>query len=316
VILDPVLRRRARHALRAERPIVLMYHRVAVRAADPWQLAVAPSRFADQIAALMAARTVVPLSWLAVRLAAGRLPRHTAAVTFDDGYVDVWREARPVLEAAGCPATVFVTTGAVDAGTGFWWDVLARIVLESAALPERIAFTLAGRPHGVQAAGDDRGATLATLHGLLRTAAPGDRDDALAEIAACIGADSSHCTDDRAMNAAEVSALGVSGLIEIGAHTLTHPAMTGLTPAEQAHEAAASRARCEEISGRPVTLFAYPYGDHDEHSIAAVRDAGLACACTTVNRDVRRGEDPLALPRVLVADWDRNAFRDQVLVHG
>jgi peptidoglycan/xylan/chitin deacetylase (PgdA/CDA1 family) len=264
----------------------------------------------------MASRTVVPLSWLAARLAAGRLPRHTAVVTFDDGYVDVWREARPVLEAAGCPATVFVTTGAVDAGTGFWWDVLARVVLESAVLPERIAFTLGGPSHVVETAAQDRGATLATLHGLLRAAGPAHRDQALAEIATCVGADSSHRADDRAMNAEEVASLAATGLIEIGAHTLTHPAMTDLTPAEQAHEAAASRSRCEELTGRAVTTFAYPYGDHDEHSIAAVRAAGLACACTTVNRDVRRGEDLHALPRVLVADWDRDAFREQVLAHG
>lgn len=33
------------------------------------------------------------------------------ALTFDDGYRSVWEEAAPVLERAGAPATLFVTTG-------------------------------------------------------------------------------------------------------------------------------------------------------------------------------------------------------------
>ena len=316
--LRRALGRAARRAVRAEFPIVLMYHRVETLAVDPWQLAVTPERFAAQIRALMAARQVVPLSWLAGELAAGRLPRHVAVVTFDDGYGDVFRNACPVLEAAGCPATVFITTGALGSPAGFWWDILARILLETPALPERLDFHLDGVPRQVRlgADGPDRMAALFEIHALLRPAAPAARDAALAELADSAGTDAGPRRRDLAMSAEQMVTMASSGLIEIGAHTVTHPPMTSLSRADQQREAAESRRRCEELLGRKVTGFAYPYGDHDTTSVAAVAEAGLTHACTVVSRPVGRGTDPLAIPRLLAADWGMEEFRAQVLAHG
>ena len=57
------------------------------------------------------------------------------AITFDDGYVDNLREAKPRLAAGDVPATLFVTTGAIGQRTEYWWDELARgILLRAAAL--------------------------------------------------------------------------------------------------------------------------------------------------------------------------------------
>ena len=312
------IRRAARHVLRAEQPIVLMYHRVETLAADPWELAVTPERFADQIALLTAARRVVPLSWLAGELAAGRLPRHVAAVTFDDGYGDVFRNARPILEAAGCPATVFITTGALGSGAGFWWDILARILLETPALPDRLDFSLEGKPRHVRigANGADRTAALSEVHALLRPVAPDARDAALAELAACAGTDAGPRDRDLAMSPDQMVAMASGGLIEIGAHTVSHPPMTSLSRAEQEREAAQSRRRCEELLGRPVTGFAYPYGDCDATSAAAVAQTGLTHACTVEPRPARKGTDPFAIPRLLAADWEAREFRKRVLSHG
>ena len=65
------LRHAARHFVGRDRPIILMYHRVARLAHDPWQLAVSPDRFAEQIEALVQFRHVVPLHWLVAQLAQG-----------------------------------------------------------------------------------------------------------------------------------------------------------------------------------------------------------------------------------------------------
>jgi peptidoglycan/xylan/chitin deacetylase (PgdA/CDA1 family) len=299
-----------------------MYHRVETLAVDPWQLAVSPARFAAQVRALMAARRVVPLSWLAAELAAGRRPRHVAAVTFDDGYGDVFRNARPILEAAGCPATVFIATGALGSPEGFWWDILARILLETPALPETLEFRLDGTPRQVRIGakgltnGADRAAALAEIHALLRPAEPEARDAALAELAAAAGTDATPRPRDLAMSPEEMVAMAAGGLIEIGAHTVSHPPMTALSPAAQLREAADSRRRCEELLGRPVTGFAYPYGDHDATSKAAVREAGLTHACSVVSRPVGPGTDPFAIPRLLAADWEATEFHARVLAHG
>src|SRR5438105_34157 len=90
--------RATRQLTSMQRPIVLLYHRVANLASDPWHLAVSPERFAVQIEILARERTIVPMTWLAKKLRDGRLPRRAAAITFDDGYADVFHNALPVLQ--------------------------------------------------------------------------------------------------------------------------------------------------------------------------------------------------------------------------
>ena len=118
-------------------PVILLYHRVEQIECDPWGLAVAPDRFAEQIEALTRYRKVVPLDRLVTELNRGRAPKNWVAITFDDGYSDLLYQARPVLERLDCPATLFVTTGTLDTN-GFWWDRLSEAVLTPKTLPDAL----------------------------------------------------------------------------------------------------------------------------------------------------------------------------------
>jgi peptidoglycan/xylan/chitin deacetylase (PgdA/CDA1 family) len=137
------------HELRARllgrvEPVILMYHRVADLACDPWNLAITPERFAEQLETLTRQRTIVPLDWLVEKLESGHIPEKTVAITFDDGYVDVLRNAKPVLERFGASATAYLTTGAIGRRREFWWDTLSRILFESPALPRSLELQIAG----------------------------------------------------------------------------------------------------------------------------------------------------------------------------
>ena len=47
----------------------------------------------------------------------------TIAITFDDGYLDVYQHAYPRLKAYDIPATLFLTTGAIGSACKYlWWD--------------------------------------------------------------------------------------------------------------------------------------------------------------------------------------------------
>jgi peptidoglycan/xylan/chitin deacetylase (PgdA/CDA1 family) len=308
----------ARHFVERERPVILMYHRVARLAHDPWQLAVWPERFAEQIAALVQLRRVVPLRWLAAKLAQGRAPKRVAAVTFDDGYADVLAEARPVLEQYECPATIFLVTGAIGKNCAFWWDELSRIVLETPLLPTELEIEIAGpvyrwrtdgRLIGFARDGVSDSLALARqqlhdeLYGLLRPLEPAARRELLKRLCNWAGIEIEATSVHRALTAEEVRRLLEPGFVDIGAHTVTHPALSLLGEADQRSEIAGSRAACEELIGEPIPAFAYPFGDFDDTTAACVRDAGFACACTTHAGRVSRRSDPMRLPRVATGNW-------------
>jgi peptidoglycan/xylan/chitin deacetylase (PgdA/CDA1 family) len=240
-------------------------------------------------------------------------------VTFDDGYADVLAKARPVLERYACPATIFLVTGVIGDRCAFWWDELTRIIFETLSLPTELEMEIAGRVHRWRTHGrltgcrndsaDDRVAvTREQLHqelwGLLRLLEPELRWELVTALctwaAVEIEANSAH----RPLTVEEVRRLVVPGLIDIGAHTVTHPVLPLLDEPEQRAEIEGSRAASEEMIGDAIHTFAYPFGEFDEVTAACVRAAGFACACTTEAGTVSIQTDPMRLPRFAVGNWD------------
>lgn len=79
-----------------------------------------PERFADQLKVLKSFRRPLSMDVLVDDLEKGCLDRRAVALTFDDGYIDNLTSAKPLLEAARVPATVFLTTGRLGATEPFW----------------------------------------------------------------------------------------------------------------------------------------------------------------------------------------------------
>lgn len=102
------------------------------------------------------------------------------------------------------------------------------------------------------------------------------------------------------MNDAQVQAWHAAGM-EVGAHSRTHPRLTGCTDAELQDEITGSKADLEALIGEPVTQFCYPYGDLDERVVAATRQAGYDAATTVQRGRARSGDDVMLLRRVLVS---------------
>ena len=314
------VRRLVRRLRRRERPIILMYHRVASPARDPWELAVQPINFAAQIDALTTMRRVVPLGWLVRELAHGRVPAGTAAVTFDDGYADLLAEARPVLDRHGCPATMFLTTGAIGSPEGFWWDELSETILRPETLPAVLEMEIGGSvrrwnvgaiPRNRLADGGDNGlSTRGDLHldlwRFLRPLSALERRQHLDSLAHWAGARPQ--PGPPVLTAEEVRRLAEPGFIDIGAHSVTHPTMPSLDPAALRAEVRESKRSCEALVDGPVDGFAYPFGDHDEASVACVREAGFAFACSTDDGVLTDRSERWRLPRLAVGNWPAERF--------
>ncbi len=76
------------------------------------------------------------------------------------------------------------------------------------------------------------------------------------------------------------------GGMEFGSHTLTHPHLARLAPADLEREVVESKSRLEEQLGTRVETFAYPggirrYGDFSDATREALVRAGYQLACTS-----------------------------------
>ncbi len=65
---------------------------------------------------------------------------------------------------------------------------------------------------------------------------------------------------------------------ELGAHTLTHPRLTRMLPEDVREELSASREWVERVSGKPCTMFCYPYGDQNAKVRELAEQAGFTAA--------------------------------------
>jgi peptidoglycan/xylan/chitin deacetylase (PgdA/CDA1 family) len=308
------------------KPVILMYHRIADEAIDPWALAVSPIHFEQQLDVLRRTRYPLSLGDFVRRLLAGTLPPNAVVVTFDDGYVDNLLAGKPRLAAADIPATEFLPTGYLGRAGEVWSDELVRLVLGSNS-SSNLEIVIQGKVTRFELSEDAGGrsngswraelipprtrreaAYLAICRALLPLNDE-DRISAVSSLRAASPGKQDSKDSSRAMTHDEVRALAADGLVEIGAHTVTHPLMVELDAATCWNEISQSKVACEELTGTPVAAFAYPYGAFDSKVRAAVGEAGFSCACAGNFSAVETASDVLALPRMQVRDWDGDRFQ-------
>lgn len=240
--------------------MILVYHGVSPR--GPAHLGL--DAFERHLEWIRARYEVVPLS----RYRHERPRRRTVALTFDDGFANVCEHVLPLLERSGVPAALFVTTGHLD-GVGLLWfsylDALCfggdhpEVVVES----RRLAL----------ATDEERRAARATLRALSWEQA--DVVGWARRIEERYPVSDGAAAPHRGARWEDLRRAADSGIIEIGAHTVTHPFLAPLDDARLSSELRDSREALREITGRGIEAFAYTGGRYDARVSAAVRDAGF-----------------------------------------
>lgn len=311
--------------------LILLYHRVAEVDSDPWSLCVTPQHFAEHLEVLRKYTYPVQLQQLTQAIEDRKLSSRSVVITFDDGYADNLHNAKPLLEHYGIPATVFLASGYIGHKREFWWDELERILLQASTLPPSLHLSINGntcqweleeaayyskdayQQHRYwqierEADSSPRHFLYRSLWQLLRPMLENERRKVLDELLAWAGAELVSRPTHRSLTLEEIFTLKQGELIEVGAHTVTHPLLSALPATLQRNEIQQSKADLEEIVGHQVSSFAYPYGDYTNETVALVREAGFARACSTIADGVRRRSDCFQLPRVVVEDWDGEEF--------
>lgn len=304
-----------RHAL-ASRTVVLLYHRVTRLTVDPWSLSVTPEHFDEHLDVLERSYNPISLAeWLRASRDRGPPPR-AVVVTFDDGYADNLFHALPAIEKHGIPATIFVVAG--EDRTLFWWDELQRLMVNAQFESDRIVLRVRDQVHefpttppAATSAGRAEAGRVGSYRRawrLLRDLGAEERSAILADLAGQAVTAPNFRESHRRLTPAEIEDLHHSTLVEVGAHTLSHPFLPLLAAPEQHQEISSSKEALERLSGCPIRSFSYPFGGLSQKTVEIVRGAGYSCACTTHPTTARRGHDHFRLPRFPVADCDGDAF--------
>jgi peptidoglycan/xylan/chitin deacetylase (PgdA/CDA1 family) len=93
------------------------------------------------------------------------------------------------------------------------------------------------------------------------------------------------------------------GLVDVQAHTRTHPWLPHVDEERARDEIAGSKRELEERLGRPATVFCYPAGLYGDRDVRLVREAGYRAAFTT-DPGVNHPDQPRELLRRTLVYWE------------
>jgi peptidoglycan/xylan/chitin deacetylase (PgdA/CDA1 family) len=259
------------------------------------------AEFAAHLDLLRSVFNVLPLAHAYERMRSKSLPARAVSITFDDGYANNFEVAAPLLRDRDLPATVFVAPGFLDGGRMFN-DTVIEVLRRAPA-----DFDLSDLALGVWHLDSDaaRRTAIPQILEQLKYRPMPERQRAVDVLAERIGA---ALPQHLMMTSLQLRSLAKAG-VAIGAHTVNHPILTRIDPAEAEREIHESRSRLEDITGGRIEAFAYPNGrpgrDYNAAHVDMVRAAGYRFAVTTAWGRADSDCDPLQLPRI--APWDRSA---------
>ena len=258
-------------------------------------------RFLDAVIGYVIAEgcSVVTLGEMYRRLPAREARPHMVVFTFDDGYRDNLTVAAPIFARHGVPWTLYLTTGLPDRTCTYWWGALERLILQR----ERVDLDIGGAP----AVFETR--TLRQKRVAFSRIAERVRFDGGPELSLRIreryGIDDRQLLAADALSWSEVRQLHGQG-VEIGAHAVSHGALSRLSLDEARFEMAQSRSRIADMTGTLPDHFAAPFGTPDtvgprESELARALSFKTLATTRSANVGPVAHTDLFQLPRITLA---------------
>ena len=296
----------AQHLTR-DRLRILCYHGFSV--GDEYQVQphmfIRGSTFERRMQILKKRRiSVISLGEAVRRLEAGEIRLGEAVITIDDGWASTLTIGAPILERYGFPASIYVTTEHLSAGTEVFNVALRYMIRRST----RERFELSGvHPHldGIYDLRSDPDALASSLISAAERAFPvlADRQHTLPAIAAALAMDLGKVLQGerfRLLTRDQIRELATRGFdIELHTHRHRLPAETFQL---MAAEVEANRAELEAVLGRRPSHFCFPSGQYSQDHSEWLKRLGISSA-TTCDRGLNPpGSSVMLLKRYLDSD--------------
>ena len=270
-------------------------------------LAITPEVLRDVIEVIQnSGYEIVSLSEAMDRLGGRCQSRRFACLTFDDGYRDNYEIAWPICAEYNAPITVYITTGLIEGSPAIWWPGLEVLIDKNSS----IMFDLDGIEYFYRAAtSSEKIVAYASISDIFHKLSWKRRVDLASKLGEIYSLDFGLLVRKQAMSWEALAEFAAHPNVEIGAHTVSHPALRNLSSEGARREIEESRRLLETRLKRPIVHFAYPHGDPkttSEREFEICREVGFQSGTTThhspltiAHKDARHN-----LPRLPVESLD------------
>lgn len=241
------------------------------------------------------------INWLAGRHS---LPPYAALITFDDGYLDNYTTAYPILRQHEFPAVIYLTSGHIDTDVPFYWDLAAYCFFHTKA--DHVLFP--NLTEGFWRNSGDRDKVSNSWIESMKALPETQKQEWVSRLPEKLAVSIPHNYFRKLMmNWDQVREMSSNGM-EFGGHTINHPILSSL-PLDQARvEIEGSKADIESEIGKQIFSFAYPNGkraDLDPSIENLVKDAGFRAAFTLLNgptSQLEARQNPYAIRRIFIGN--------------
>jgi peptidoglycan/xylan/chitin deacetylase (PgdA/CDA1 family) len=267
---------------------IMMYHRILPKS-DPRYFAeepgmiVEPETFRQQLQIIKQLMTVMPLDeWLRRKQQSLPLPPRACAITFDDGWLDNYEYAYPIIQSEQIPITLFAVADMIGTARNFWPNRLNQLLTNTSPeqlsslhwlkllLPDNTAHNNQESLNREQIAHIIYQLKDHPDSSILRWLDEAEQQFAI------------NNTDKPVlMDWQQLKTMASDSLVTVGSHTCNHFRLRDDLPADTlADEITRSKQRLQDELGQAIDLFCYPNGDTCPQAIELIEKHYLAAVTT------------------------------------
>ncbi len=288
---------------------IIAYHRVVADIVKAEQeaiygIVISTGTFRRHCEILKRTCEIVSLEKAARMLASGEIgERTTAVITFDDGYLDFYEEAYPVLAEMHLPATMFLPTALIGTKKPLAHDRIYWLIRQMMNCSSRMTAAL----ERIGLVSDfieqfERSASLLKKTDLLVHLPNTVRESIIHEFECELGDHFEEYPEEYGLLDWDMVREMAANGIDFGSHSANHVILPLEDQRNASEELVESKEQLETELGKRITSIAYPNGMYTEAVKGLTANAGYEIAVTTENRVNRAGADQLALGRTSLCE--------------